>query len=79
MTIIFNIYALVQALFLGIFLGILYIITEYFGFGKDIDGDFALVYQFMFATLITAYTDLKGIKGKLFYLPGYANFTRIKS
>lgn len=74
MALIFNTYAVIQALVLALFLGILYFLSEYFNFGNTIDGDFALVYQCMFAVVITAYMDLKGIKGKLFFIPTWIVF-----
>lgn len=70
MPVIFNIYAIVQILIGGLILA--FIQWLIFLFGSDyyvLGGEMELFISVQFLTLISAYLDVKGFKGSLFYLP----------
>ena len=69
MPIVLNAYFIIQLIILAICLGIWYLITAYFGIGNNINGDLALMIELLAAAVITGYTDVKGIKGRLFFIP----------
>jgi len=69
MPLVFNGAAFIQAIILAACLGVLYLITETFDVGNTINGDLAIIIQLQAAAIITLFTDIKGIKGRLFFLP----------
>lgn len=69
MPIVFNFFAIIQVIVLLLFWFFLYLITEFLGIGSNVNDNVALIYKMLAASVITGYLDIRGLKGKLFYLP----------
>jgi hypothetical protein len=68
MAIIFNIYAVIQAFIIGLVLGAVYLLMKLFHI-EDFGGTQGSAITFQVMALLAAYTDAKGIKGRIFFLP----------
>ncbi len=70
MAVIFNVFAVLQAIIGVAVVGILHLLLNLFGFDYDmIGGTREAFVSLVIIAAISAYTDAKGLKGTLFYLP----------
>ncbi|MDX2361267.1 MAG: hypothetical protein QNK23_10705 [Crocinitomicaceae bacterium] len=75
MILIFNIQAIFQAILGVVVVGLLHLLLSLFGLDYDmIGGTREAFVSLLIIAYIAAYTDAKGLKGKLFYLPAWIVF-----
>lgn len=71
MVFVFNLYAIAQLLIIGLVVGLLHLILSPFGYDM-IGGSREMYVSLIFAMTVSVYSDVKGLKGKLFYIPVWA-------
>jgi hypothetical protein len=70
MPIIFNVYAVLQAIIAIAILGLLHLLLQLFNFDYDLlGGTREAPFSLLVLAFVTAYTDAKGLSGRLFFLP----------